>query len=185
MSGWRCWSIQSRCRDHHFGIAALDDQPIQPDSGLSATNAMMSVQAGFTAAMCIFDPISMAAAPKLTGFNSRRSSVVVLAIANPPSDHGRGVWAMPICHLPNRDRHWNGGASTASCRVKSRRRLTIRCCRSIGRAMALLRQRRPSELGFVAQPSVKDDSHLSEQRDLRTLPPLPVCIRSVEVEATT
>jgi hypothetical protein len=34
----------------------------------------MSVQAGFTAAMCIFDPMSMAAAPKLTGFNSGRLS---------------------------------------------------------------------------------------------------------------
>ena len=36
-----------------------------------------SVQAGFTAAMCIFDPMSMAAAPTLTGFNSGRSAVVV------------------------------------------------------------------------------------------------------------
>jgi hypothetical protein len=31
----------------------------------------------------------MAAAPTLTGFNSGRSPVVVLGIANPPSDHGQ------------------------------------------------------------------------------------------------
>ncbi|ABE39511.1 hypothetical protein RPD_2279 [Rhodopseudomonas palustris BisB5] len=39
-------------------------------------------QAGFTAAMCIFDPMSIAAAPKLTGFKSGWLSVVVLGIAS-------------------------------------------------------------------------------------------------------
>src|SRR4051812_32743269 len=48
----------------------------------------VSVQTGSTAAMCIFDPMSIAAAPTLTGFNSGRSSIVLLGIANPPS----GCW---------------------------------------------------------------------------------------------
>lgn len=42
--------------------------------------AGMSTLPGFTAAMCIFDPMSMAAAPELTGFNSGRLSVVVLGL---------------------------------------------------------------------------------------------------------
>jgi hypothetical protein len=49
----------------------------------------VSVQAGFTAAMCIFDPISIAGAPKLAGCNSGQSPVVLLGIANPPSDDGQ------------------------------------------------------------------------------------------------
>ena len=55
----------------------------------------MSVQAGLTAAMCNVDPMSMAAAPGLTGFNSGRSPVVVLGITILRSKGGR-VWAMPI-----------------------------------------------------------------------------------------
>ena len=40
-----------------------------------------SVQTGLTAAMCILDPMSMAAAPTLTGFNSGQSSVLFLGMA--------------------------------------------------------------------------------------------------------
>ena len=56
----------------------------------------MSVQAGLTAAMCIFDPMSMAAAPTLTGFSSGRSPVVLLGMAILQSMMSRRVWAMPI-----------------------------------------------------------------------------------------
>ena len=55
-----------------------------------------SVQAGFTAAMCILDPMSMAAAPTLTSFSSGRSPVVFLGMAVLQSMTNRRVWAMPI-----------------------------------------------------------------------------------------
>ena len=56
-----------------------------------------SVQAGFTAAMCIVDPMSMAAAPTLTGFSSGRSpAVLFLGMAILHSMMSRRVWAMPI-----------------------------------------------------------------------------------------
>jgi hypothetical protein len=51
-------------------------------------NARMGMsQSGFTAAMCIFDPMSMAAALTLIGFNPGRSPMVLLGIANPPFNH--------------------------------------------------------------------------------------------------
>src|SRR5580704_9078115 len=45
----------------------------------------VSVQVGSTAATCIFDPMSMAAAPALTGLNSERCPAIVFGIENPPS----------------------------------------------------------------------------------------------------
>ena len=53
-------------------------------------------KAGFTAAMCIFDPMSMAAALSLTVFSSDRSLVVFFGIAILQSMMSRRVWAMPI-----------------------------------------------------------------------------------------
>lgn len=52
---------------------------------------------GFTAAMCIFDPMSIAAAPTLTGLSSGQSpAVLFLSTAILPSMMSRRVWAMPI-----------------------------------------------------------------------------------------
>lgn len=56
----------------------------------------VSVQVGFTAAMCIFDPMSIAAAPTLTSLSSGRWPVVLLGIGNPPNNESGRVWVMPI-----------------------------------------------------------------------------------------
>src|SRR6266849_1447688 len=63
-----------------------------------------SVQTGLTATMCILDPMSMAAAPTLTGFNSGRSSVLFLGMANPPFNDEQEGLGYANRHLPNRDR---------------------------------------------------------------------------------
>src|SRR5207253_6724918 len=64
----------------------------------------VSVQAGSTAATCILDPMSIAAAPKLTGLSSGRSPEMVLGIATPPSNNGMESLGYANRHLPNRDR---------------------------------------------------------------------------------
>ena len=53
-----------------------------------------SVQVGFTAATCILDPMSMAAAPMLTGFSSGRSPVIASGIVILRPFVGRRVWVM-------------------------------------------------------------------------------------------
>jgi len=68
----------------------------------------MSVQAGLTAATCILDPMSMAAAPTLTGFSSGRSLEVVLGIVTPPSSKGLEGLGYANRHLPNRHHRRNG-----------------------------------------------------------------------------
>src|SRR6266576_4744502 len=84
----------------------------------------MSVQAGFTAAMCIFDPMSIAAAPMLTGFNSGRSPVVLLGIANPPFNHEQEGLGYANRHLPNRDRCRSGVTTLKSACTHGPRFLT-------------------------------------------------------------
>lgn len=67
---------------------------------------------GITAAMCIVDPVSMAAAAGLTSCTSGWSPVNVFAIAYLPAV-GR-AWVMQVRHLPNRD-HRQGGVTTLTC----------------------------------------------------------------------
>jgi hypothetical protein len=52
--------------------------------------------------------MSTAAAPTLIGFNSGRSPVVFLGIANPPSDSGQEGLGYANRHLPNWDHRRNG-----------------------------------------------------------------------------
>lgn len=64
-----------------------------------------SVQAGFTAAMCIVDPISMAAALTLTGLSSGRSpGRPLLGHGNPLFNDEQEGLGYANCHLPNWDR---------------------------------------------------------------------------------
>src|SRR5580704_14140697 len=84
----------------------------------------VSVQAGSTAAMCIFDPMSMAAALALTGFNSGRSPVVLLGIANPPFNHEQEGLGFANRHFPNRDRRRSGVTTLKSACTHGPRFLT-------------------------------------------------------------
>jgi hypothetical protein len=60
----------------------------------------------------------------LTGFNSARSLVIVLGIANPPSDHGQEGLGYANRHLPNRDRRRNGVTTLKSACTHGPRFLT-------------------------------------------------------------
>src|SRR5713101_1340039 len=80
-------------------------------------------QTGLTAAMCILDPMSMAAAPTLTGFNSGRS-VLFLGMANPPFNDEQEGLGYANRHLPNRDRRWSGVTTLKSAPTHGPRFLT-------------------------------------------------------------
>src|ERR1700691_2757973 len=54
-----------------------------------------------------FELMSMAAAPTLTGFNSARSPLVLLGIANPPCECRLEGLGNANRHFPNRDRRRN------------------------------------------------------------------------------
>ena len=75
----------------------------------------VSALSGFTAAMCSAGPMSIAAAPGLTGFSCDRSPVIILVMMH----RSIQVWAEglghanPSSHL-NRDHH-RGSVTTLKC----------------------------------------------------------------------